>query len=275
MGTLRPSVGELPIDLAVALERSASARGVFGHRVTYFPEVGSTNDLAVRAAEAGEPEGVVFVAGAQTAGRGRLGRTWFSPPDAGLYVSTIIRRRELVPLITLAGGVAVAEGIRAATSLPVQIKWPNDVVAVPGQGFDSRRKLAGVLAEASSGATGVQYVVLGFGINLRNAAFPRELAGRVTSIEGELGRPVDPGPVLAASLAALNRATRELAANGAQTLLARWLSLSPSAHGARVEWDAGGEARLGTTAGLAEDGALLVRTPVGIERILSGEVRWR
>jgi BirA family biotin operon repressor/biotin-[acetyl-CoA-carboxylase] ligase len=274
MGTSRPSMAELPIDLAVALERTASERGVFGHRVTYFPEVGSTNDLAMRAAEAGEPEGVVFVAGAQTAGRGRLGRTWVSPPDAGLYVSTIVRRRELVPLITLAGGVAVAEGIRTSTSLPVQIKWPNDVVAVPGQGFDSRRKLAGVLAEASSGATGVQYVVLGFGINLRNAAFPPELVARVTSIEGELGRPVDPGPVLAASLAALNRATGELA-NGAQTLLARWLSLSPSVHGARVEWDAGGEARRGTTAGLAEDGALLVRTTSGIERILSGEVRWR
>ena len=106
---------QLPEEFAAALAATVAERGHFGARLHYAAEVGSTNDLAAAAAERGEPEGTTFVAGAQTAGRGRLGRTWFSPPDAGLYMSTIVRRASLAPWITLAGGVAVADGIRAAT----------------------------------------------------------------------------------------------------------------------------------------------------------------
>jgi BirA family transcriptional regulator, biotin operon repressor / biotin---[acetyl-CoA-carboxylase] ligase len=249
---------------------------VFGSRLHYFEEVGSTNDLAMRAAERGEPEGAVFVAGAQTAGRGRRGRTWFSPAGAGLYVSTIVRRGALAPWITLAGGVAVAEGIRAATALPVQIKWPNDVVAVGSGAFQTRRKLAGVLAEAVSDGHQVQHVVLGCGINLLATAFPPELADRATSIESELGRTVDAGPVLAQTLVALNRAVTDIETSGPAALLGRWLALAPSTIGTRIEWvGTGGVMLSGITAGLAPDGALLARTPTGIDRILSGEIRWR
>ena len=177
------SIDRIPEELAAALTASAATRGVFGARLFYAAEVSSTNDLAAAAAERGEPEGTTFVAGAQTAGRGRLGRAWFSPPGAGLYLSTLIRRQALAPWITIAGGVAVAEGIRGATGLPVQIKWPNDISAVGGAGFKARRKIAGLLAEASSGPQGVQWMVLGIGINLGPAAFPPELAGRAGSIE--------------------------------------------------------------------------------------------
>src|SRR5947209_7695164 len=114
----------LPEHFIRALAATEIARGVFGARLFYLSETGSTNDHAAAAADRGEPEGTTFVAGAQTAGRGRLGRTWFSPPGAGLYVSTIVRRPSIAPWITLAGGVAVAEGIGTATALPVQIKWP-------------------------------------------------------------------------------------------------------------------------------------------------------
>jgi BirA family biotin operon repressor/biotin-[acetyl-CoA-carboxylase] ligase len=264
----------LPDDFSVALAATVAERGVFGARLLYAAEVGSTNDLAAAAADRGEPEGTTFVAGAQTAGRGRRGRTWFSPPDAGLYVSTIVRRASLAPWLTLAGGVAVADGIRAATALPLQIKWPNDIVAVGGAGFRARHKIAGILAEASSGPEGVGHVVLGFGINLRPAAFPPELADRASAIETELGRPVDAGPVLAQVLVALHRTLGELASAGPPGLVARWLALSPSAHGAPIEWDLGPGAKSGTTEGLAEDGALLARTRDGLERIVSGEVRW-
>jgi BirA family biotin operon repressor/biotin-[acetyl-CoA-carboxylase] ligase len=268
-------IERLPDDLAAALEATAAARGVFGARLYYAAEVGSTNDLAAAAADRGEPEGTTFVAGAQTAGRGRLGRTWFSPPGAGLYVSTIVRRASAVPWITLAGGVAVADGIRAATALPVEIKWPNDIVAVAGGGFRARRKIAGILAEASSGPEGVNHVVLGIGINLMPAAFPPELADRASAIETELGRPVEAGPVLARVLVTLNQVLQDLAGAGPPALVARWLELSPSAHGAPIDWDAGGVAVSGTKAGLAEDGALLARTAAGLQRIVSGEVRWR
>jgi len=268
-------IERLPDDLAAALAATAVERGVFGARLYYAAEVGSTNDLAAAAADRGEPEGTTFVAGAQTAGRGRLGRTWFSPPGAGLYVSTIVRRASAVPWITLAGGVAVADGIRAATALPVEIKWPNDIVAVAGGGFRARRKIAGILAEASSGPDGVNHVVLGIGINLMPAAFPPELADRASAIETELGRPVEAGPVLARVLVTLHRVLHDLGSAGPPGLVARWLELSPSAYGAPIEWDAVGVAASGTTAGLAEDGALLARTPAGLQRIVSGEVRWR
>ncbi|HEX4565484.1 MAG TPA: biotin--[acetyl-CoA-carboxylase] ligase [Vicinamibacterales bacterium] len=261
-----------PDDFTTALAATVTERGVFGARLFYFTETGSTNDLAAAAADRGEAEGTTFVAGAQTAGRGRLGRAWFSPPGAGLYVSTIVRRRSAAPWITLAGGVAVAEGIRAATALPVQIKWPNDVVTAGS--FGSRKKIAGILAEASSGTSGVDRVVLGIGINLRSAAYPPEIADRATAIEVELGRPVDAGLVLAQLLARLNGVLEELANAGPPTLFQRWLDLAPSAHGASIHWDAPGGQKRGVTAGLAEDGALLVRTEDGLERILAGEVLW-
>jgi BirA family biotin operon repressor/biotin-[acetyl-CoA-carboxylase] ligase len=267
-------VTAVPDDLAAALAATRAERGVFGARLTYFAEAGSTNDLASAAAERGEPEGSTFVAGTQTAGRGRLGRAWFSPPGAGLYLSTIVRRPSAAPWITLAAGVAVVDGIRAATGLPLQIKWPNDVVAVSSAGFKARRKIAGLLAEASSGVQGIQHIVLGIGINLSPAAFPPELAGRAGSIEGELGRPVDAGPILAAVLAALNRGLTGIDERGPEGLRARWLALAPSAHGAAIAWDGPSGPQAGVTAGLDTDGALLARTPEGLARIIAGEVRW-
>src|SRR5439155_24048629 len=115
----------LPLEIDAALRATASARGIFGTRVFYFAETGSTNDVAALAAERGEPDGTLVIAAAQTAGRGRLGRTWYSPPGAGLYVSAVLRDAAIAPWLTLAGGVGVAEGLRAATGLPMQLKWPN------------------------------------------------------------------------------------------------------------------------------------------------------
>ena len=264
----------IPAEFVDALLVTAAQRGVFGARLHYFAETGSTNDLAAAAADRGEAEGTTFVAGAQTAGRGRRGRGWFSPPGSGLYLSTIIRRASIAPWLTLAGGVAVAEAIRSATALPVQIKWPNDIVSTGGSGFRSRRKIAGILAEASSAADGAPHVVIGIGINIGPASFPPELADRAGSIETELGRSVDAGAVLAQVLAALNRVLSEVEHAGPPSLFTRWLELAPSAYGARIEWDGPRGVQTGISAGLAEDGALLARTNDGLARIVAGEVRW-
>src|SRR4051812_698151 len=264
----------LPVEFDRALAATVEARGVFGARLRYFAETGSTNDLAAAAAERGDPEGSTFVAGAQTAGRGRRGREWFSPPGSGLYLSTIVRRASIAPWLTLAGGVAVAEGIRVATALPVQIKWPNDIVSISGTGFRARRKIAGILAEASSGPGGVQHVIVGIGINIGPASFPPELSDRAGSIETELGRAADAGAVLAQVLAALDRVLAEVAHAGPPSLFTRWLELAPSAYGERIEWDGAHGTQTGISAGLAEDGALLARTPDGLARIIAGEVRW-
>lgn len=259
--------------MAAALQASTSRRGPFGDPIYFFHETGSTNDVAAALAERGAPEGTTVVASAQTAGRGRFGRRWFSPPGAGLYVSVVCRSAAAAPLLTLAGGVAVAEGIRAATGLPVHIKWPNDVIVEAGTPV-RRRKLAGILAEASSSADGLQHIVLGFGINVRSAAYPPELGDAATSIEAELGRRPESGPVLAETLAALAALTAELAAGTAARLLARWRELAPSAQGTAVRWETAQGQISGTAAGISDDGALLVRVGARVERIISGELRW-
>ena len=233
----------------------------------------STNDVAAALAERGASEGTTVVASAQSAGRGRLGREWFSPAGAGIYVSVVCRDALAAPHLTLAAGVAVADGILAATGLPVQIKWPNDIV-VDGAGRARRRKLAGILAEASTSAAGLQHVILGFGVNMRAAAFPPQLPERTTSIEVELGRVADSGAVVAESLAALASLVRQLSEGDRAPLLARWRALSPSAIGTTVEWDTPSGTRAGTTAGIADDGALLIRTGGRVERVISGELTW-
>jgi BirA family biotin operon repressor/biotin-[acetyl-CoA-carboxylase] ligase len=264
----------LPAEIASALRATAARRGPFGEPLHFFSETESTNDVAATLAEQGATEGTTVVASSQTAGRGRLGRGWFSPPGAGLYVSVVFRNPRAVPLLTIAGGVAVADGIRAATGLPVGLKWPNDVVAESGLTPPRRRKIAGVLAEASSGAEGVQHVVLGFGINLRPAAYPPEIADRASSIETELGRVPDAGAVLAETLCALAAYSAAVHAGHAGSLLDRWRALAPSASGATVRWDAPDGERTGVTVGIDDSGALLVRAGDRVERVISGDVRW-
>jgi len=267
----------LPPDLAAALGQAPS--GAFPSRVRYYDEVGSTNDVADRAAADGAPAGTAIVAGAQRAGRGRLGRSWFSPPGAGLYVSVIVRPdRPTSPVassgaasgfstLTLVAGVALAEALRTISGLPVAIKWPNDLVV-------ARRKLCGILAESAAGGQGIRYVILGFGINLRTAAYPPELADRATSLEGELGRPVDRGVVLASTLASLDAAFEEARAGGLGAILGRWRALSPSSVGARVRWNGPAGAMGGITQGIDDDGALLVDAGGRRERVIAGEVVW-
>jgi BirA family biotin operon repressor/biotin-[acetyl-CoA-carboxylase] ligase len=264
----------LPEDLQAALVDSAGRRGVWGEPAVFVAETGSTNDLAIRMAERGASEGTTVVALAQHAGRGRLGRQWFSPVGAGLYVSIVCRNAHAAPMLTLAGGVSVADGIRGATGLPVVLKWPNDVVVPDRSAPGRRRKVAGVLAEGSTGPEGLQYVVLGFGINVRPVAYPAAIAATATSIEAELGRAVDRAAVLAEILALLNTHVTAVSCGQRAVLLERWRELSPSACGARIEWTANGVTHRGTTAGIDEEGALLVKTPDRLERIIAGELTW-
>lgn len=253
----------LPEEFQTALARAEPRLGPFARRIVWYRHVGSTNDVAGVLAEQGVDEGTVVVADEQTAGRGRLGRAWASPPGAGLYVSIVLRPSPRVaPLLTIASGVAVADGIASATGLEVQLKWPNDVLV-------SGRKLAGMLAEGAA-----RHVVLGVGINVMPAAYPPDVASCATSIESELGRPVDRGLVLAECLAALALRYRELSHEGGRGVLDAWRRRATATLGRRVEWDGGGEGRLGLAENIDEDGALLVRSGSELIRIRSGEVRW-
>lgn len=265
----------LPSDVSGALRSCAARLGPFADRVRWFDTVGSTNDLAGRAASAGAPHGTTIAADTQTSGRGRLGRSWFSPPGGGLYVSVVLRPADLGraaaasgAMVTLTTGVALAEGIERATGLLPEIKWPNDLVI-------GSRKLCGVLAEASTAGGEVQFVIVGFGINLQPSAYPPDIAGRATSIEAELSRPVDRGLLLAECLASLAWRFAELKAGGFFAILDRWRGLAPSAQGRRVEVMVEGEWRPAVTAGVDTDGALLADVGGRVQRVVAGEIRWQ
>lgn len=265
---------QLPEELEAALRSSSERRGRFGGTLVYFRETGSTNDVAAALAEAGAEEGTTVVASSQTAGRGRLGREWFSPAGAGLYMSVICRGRKAGPFVTLAAGVAGACGIRCATGLPVTIKWPNDIVVADRFAPGGRRKLAGILAEASTGPDGLHHVVVGFGINVRQASYPSSIVERVTSLEVELGRTVNTGAVLAEILVALRRQIDALESDAVAAVLAEWRVLAPTSIGAAVEWTVEGTTHRGLTNGIDDHGALLVRVGGRVERIIAGELIW-
>lgn len=233
--------------------------------IRWFDSVTSTMDVAAALAAEGAAHGVVVAARQQTAGRGRRGATWESPPGAGLYFSFIAKpsAASALTLITLAAGVGVRDGVAEATGLAADLKWPNDVVV-------NWRKLAGILAEGHAIGTPHQAVVIGVGVNLQPAAYPPDVSARAASLEGELGRPVDRDAVLDAILRALWRRLATLDEKP-DDILQAWRAAAPSAVGTRVEWDG----RHGTTTGVDETGALLVNTSTGIERIIAGEIHWK
>jgi len=254
----------VPRELADLLERSRARIAPLASSIHFFQTTGSTNDVAATLAE-----GAVVLAEAQTAGRGRHGHSWYSPPGSGLYASVVVSpgRARLDPtratlLLTLAAGVALAEALEDATGLRADLKWPNDLCV-------SGRKLAGILAEASG-----ERVILGYGINVSASSYPRELGDRATSIESELGRPADHHHVLVETLAALSRRYDDLLNARFDAILDAWRGRAPDASGARVTWTARDGVQNGVTAGIDDRGALLVRVGEGVERIVSGEVTW-
>ena len=162
---------------------------------------------------------------------GGTGAWWSSPVGAGLYVSVVLRpHANITCLVTIpAAGVAIAEGIQAASGLDASVKWPNDLYA-------GGRKLAGILAEAESPESGIPYVVLGFGVNVRPAAFPPDAASRATSIEGELGRPIYCDLLLASCLASLASRYADLQDGRAAAVLEAWRLRAASTFRRPVGW---------------------------------------
>jgi len=246
---------------------------VFAGRVRWYEDVGSTNDVVLSWADAGGEEGLVAIADAQTNGRGRLGRVWSSPPGAGIYLSVLFRpARSVLPLLTLAAGVAVTDAMQAAAGLAVSLKWPNDVCISARQ--NRWMKLAGILAEAGTPSSGPNYAIVGVGINVRTAIYPPDVAARATSLEAELGRPVDRATLVIECLAALAARYEQLKGYGDAQILGDWRRRASATIGRPVEFDADGTVVRGVAHGIDDVGALLVETPDGLRRVISGEVRW-
>ena len=269
---MRARPGVVPDDVAEAVARARPRLGALAAPLVRYDDIPSTNSEALAKAETGAPEGWTVGAERQSAGCGRHGRAWVSPPGAGIYVSIVLRPpAHAVALLTLAAGVAVAEAIQAVSGADARVKWPNDVYlgATPATG-----KVAGILAEGGVSGTRVDHVVVGIGINVQPAALPPDVARRATSIEGELGRHADRGEVFAEVCAGLWRRYQQLVDGDARGVLDAWRTRGAGTLGRRVEWD---EAN-GTARGVARDvdasGALLVETPGGLVSVSSGEVRW-
>jgi BirA family biotin operon repressor/biotin-[acetyl-CoA-carboxylase] ligase len=262
----------LPTDLDHALAAADPPLGDFAN-LCFAHEVASTNDLALDLAAHGAPAGASVLAGAQRAGRGRRGHSWFSPPGAGLYLSIVVRPRVLdhtLPVLTLVAGIAAAEAISRATALPIELKWPNDLVV--GRPW---RKAGGILCEAAGAGSRIEAVVIGIGVNLSAAAYPPEIADRATSLETELGRSVDRAALVVALLGAVRRAAARLDADGRAWVRDAWKVFGgASLEASPVRWREHGEWRRGIARDLDEDGALVVDAAGTRTRIVAGDVTW-
>lgn len=268
-----PASSPAPPEILAAFNAAAARLPIMRLDLRWYATLTSTMDVAEEAAHGGAREGLVVVAEEQTHGRGRRGRSWSSPPGAGLYLTFLFRpagesASSALTLITLASGVAAREAIGRASGFRPDLKWPNDLMV-------GSRKLAGILAEGLGIGTSDQTVLVGLGINVEAAAHPGEIASRATSLEAELGRPVDRALVLEELLVELPATYDALRRGNAGDILRAWRAAAPSSHGAVVEWQGAGGMRRGTTCGIDDAGALLVTTPNGVERLVGGELVWR
>lgn len=259
---------ERPALDAAALTAALTRDSLLWRSVEVVPEIGSTNaELAARAAGDDAPEGAVLVAEHQVTGRGRLDRTWTSPPRAGITVSFLLRpdvpaaRKGWLPLLT---GVALAESVKAVTGVLPSLKWPNDLLAADG------RKLAGILAESTGPA-----VVVGVGLNVSTTT--AELPETGTSLARVLGTAVDRAPVLLAVLRAVERRylrwVEVLGDPVASGLAQDYLAWSSTVGTEVAVTMPDGSVLEGVAQAVDWDGRLVVATAHGTVELASGDVR--
>lgn len=249
-----------------ALARALAARGVeWPAALEWHAELGSTNDRVKALARDGAPAWTAVLADVQAGGRGRQGRRWVSPAG-GLYVSVLLRPQfPQLSLLPLAAGVAVSEAA-AELGVATELKWPNDVQV-------SGRKLAGILAEAASSPSGVEWVALGIGVNVaaNASAFPEHLRGTTASL-AEAGAAPALAEVAAAVLCALT-VWYDAVASSPAAVVAAWRRRAVAWWGEAVEIQTGTETLRGRLLDVDDEGALLLAGTDGrTRRVVSGEV---
>jgi len=233
-----------------------------------YDVVASTQDVARNWAltDPTLPTGAAVIAEQQTAGRGRQGRAWISPPGASLMCSVVVRPTvpgEQIGRLTMAGGIAVAETLTPHLPGRVRLKWPNDVL-IEG------RKISGILSEATWLGDHLEAVIVGIGVNVRNDFRSTELEQRATCLETELGRGVDRRPLLADLLRRLDHWAERLDDPALVEAWRGWLGTL----GRRVTvYPQLGAAYEGVAEAVDEDGALWVRTDAGLrQRVIAADV---
>jgi BirA family biotin operon repressor/biotin-[acetyl-CoA-carboxylase] ligase len=245
---------------------------LFEAHLHHFYKIGSTNMAAMAAAAEGAPEGATFLAEEQTAGRGRGTNVWQSPRSTGIYCSAILRPAlppSEVLVLSLAAGLAVQSAIRQVDErVTPDLKWPNDIL-IDG------KKVCGILTEMNAEATRVRYIVVGMGINVNQASFPKELSA--TSLRLATGSEWSRVELAGALLKSLDREYRQLLkdVDARESILRRFAENSSWVQGKDVRIEENGAAFEGTTDGLDARGFLRVRTARGVQTVLSGTVRER
>ena len=244
---------------------------IFAKQLRHYYKIGSTNTEAMEAASEGAPEGSVFLAEEQLAGRGRGAHKWHSVRSAGIYCSVVFRP-PLPPsealIFSLAAGLAVQSAVADTfPGLNPDLKWPNDVLL-------GGKKFCGILTEMNSEATRVRHLVVGVGINVNQMKFPAELREIATSLKGETGTEWSRVELCAALLKSLDCEYRSLLrdAGARDAILRRFQELSSSACGRKVRAEENGGIE-GVTEGLDGRGFLQVRTAEGLRTVVSGTVR--
>jgi BirA family biotin operon repressor/biotin-[acetyl-CoA-carboxylase] ligase len=235
------------------------------HKIYWHPSIGSTMTEASRLAAAGCESGTVVGAEEQTAGQGRYGRVWHSEPGAGLYVSIVLRNAfspDLLPVVTLALGLAVSEAIQKACDVACDLRWPNDVLV-------ESKKCAGILTQLEG-----QAIIAGIGINVNHAAFPEELSAIATSLRIASGRVQSREKLLVELIGGVTNFCSLLEKEGREPILAMFSRASSFVYGRRVYVDQGNGMLRGTTAGLNAAGFLMLHGDDGKQNvIIAGGVR--
>ncbi|MDX1386892.1 MAG: biotin--[acetyl-CoA-carboxylase] ligase [bacterium] len=237
-------------------------------QAVFFAEIGSTNDQALDLGRSGGEGPALIVAGSQSAGRGRQGRHWESPPGQGLYFSLLLKP-ELSPkeatMLTLAGGLAIQESLHSLGAEKALLKWPNDI-------FIQGKKVGGVLSEMDSRSESVDFVVLGVGINVTQSQgdFPEEIKDIAGSLASTTGKTWDPSDLLPPLVTAILEEANKLEQEGSVQLLNRWEEESDFI-GKKVKAQMASGSATGTVAGLSPEGYLRLKLDEGKEVTLISE----
>lgn len=242
---------------------------IIGHSVHYFQEIGSTNDEAFRLGMDGAPEGTVVVANSQSAGKGRLQRSWFSPAGSNIYTSLILRpefKPADTPRITIMAGLAAARTIETYCPRKTRIKWPNDILL-------DGKKVCGILAQMQAGQDKLDFAVLGIGINVNIATeeFPPEIQNTATSIAAQTGAFHSRQDFLITLYKNLSKWYKTLKLTGFEMIREEWLKMA-SLIGCEIQVKFLDEIIKGKALGIDERGALVMLDSKGkAVTILAGD----
>ncbi|MFA4854893.1 MAG: biotin--[acetyl-CoA-carboxylase] ligase [Candidatus Omnitrophota bacterium] len=237
-----------------------------GKKIHYFDYLASTMDLAMQLGMQAAPSGTLVLAESQTKGRGRLGRSWFSPKYKGIYLSLILRPGILPaasPILTLLSAVSICEAIKKVVDLDAQIKWPNDV-------FIHNKKVAGILTEMNAEVDKVNFVVTGIGLNVNNDK--KSLIAQATSLKEQAGASVNRILLLQELLRRIENNYFLLEDKGSQVIVDKWRNFSFTL-GRRVKVYCQNKHIEGSAVDIDNDGGLLIRKDSGLmQKVSSGDV---